>query len=103
MLHSSIEVFCIDCACYLTRMNIKKEKLKNLFVSSDLGCVTAISLFYQIWSIDKSNPQKAEFQFRRESGLDELVQSYWSNTLQVSPLAYFQQLKIIKSRLYEQK
>lgn len=80
-------------------MNITNE----YYSTSDLGCVTAISLFYAIWAIDKSNPQKAEFQFKRESGLDELVQKYWSNTLLVSPLAYFQALKTIKSRLYEQK
>lgn len=81
-------------------MNIN---LENLYTTNDLGVTTAISLFYPIWAIDKSNPQKAEFQFKREDGLDKLIENYWSNTLQLSPLAYFQQLKVIKSRLYEQK
>lgn len=75
----------------------------DLFCTTSLDLASAVSLFYPIWSIDKSNPQKAEFQFKREDGLDEIIQSYWANTLQVSPLAYFQQLKVIKSRLYEQK
>lgn len=78
-------------------------KAKDIYTTNDLGISTAISLFYPIWGIDKSNPQKAEFLFKREEGLDELIQNYWSNSLKVSPLAYFQQLKVIKSRLYEQK
>lgn len=80
-----------------------KINIKNLYSTSDLGCATAISLFFPIWAINKTNPQKAEFQFRRDDGLDKLIQNYCANTLQISPLAYFQQLKIIKSRLYEQK
>lgn len=84
-------------------MSPQREKTENLYFTSDLGLTTTISLFYPLWAIDKTNPQKAEFLFQRESGLDKLIENYWSNTLQVSPLAYFQQLKIIKSRLYEEK
>lgn len=73
----------------------------NMYFTSDLGLTTAISLYYPVWAINKNNPNKAEFVFKRESGLDKIIESYWSNTLQVSPLLYFQQLKNIKSRLYE--
>lgn len=78
-------------------------KSEDLYSTSDLGCATAINLTYPLWAINKTNPQKAEFLFQREAGLDKLIENYWSNTLQVSPLAYFQQLKIVKSRLYEEK
>lgn len=82
---------------------MNREKNENLYSSHDLGCATAISIFFPIWAIDRANPRKAEFMFKREQGLEKIVQDYWSNTLQVSPLAYFNQLKTIKSRLYEQK
>lgn len=78
------------------------KNIEDLFSTSDLALASAISMRYPLYVIDKSNPEKASFFFERDRGLDDLIQSYWSNTLQVSPLAYFQQLKIIKSRLYEQ-
>lgn len=80
-----------------------KINQKKLYSTHDLSCAAAINLFYKLWAIDTSNPKKAKFLFERQEGLDDLVQSYWSNTLKVSPLSYFQQLKVIKSRLYEQK
>lgn len=81
-------------------MGIKTE---NLYSTSDLSCATAINLFYPLWAVDRTDPKKAEFVFKREDGLDKLIESFWSNTLRVSPLTYFQQLKILKSRLYQEK
>ena len=73
----------------------------DYYSSSDLGLSTVISLFYPIDYIDKSNPQKAVFNFKRESGLDELVANYWARRLQIEPQAFLSQLKAIKTRLYE--
>ena len=78
-------------------MSIKHE---DYYSTTDLSLASALSLFIPIELIDKSNPHKAEFLFIREKGLDKLIENYWSNKLQVSPLAFFQQLKINKSRLY---
>jgi hypothetical protein len=78
------------------------KNIEDLFSTSDLALASAISMKYSLCAINKSNPEKALFLFQRDGGLDDLIQSYWSNSLMVSPLAYFQQLKILKSRLYEQ-
>lgn len=80
-----------------------KNQLENTYTTSDLACAAVISLYYPLWVVDKTNPQKATFLFKRENGLDELVESFWRRELKIEPLAYFQQLKIIKSRLYENK
>lgn len=90
-------------------MNTNQENENNLhigtdtrFRSHDLGLVTAISLFYPIEAIDRSqNPHKAQFLFKREEGLDEIVEAYFRGELKASLLAYFQQLKVVKARLYE--
>lgn len=73
----------------------------DYYSSSDLGLATVISLYYPIDCIDKSNPQKAVFNFKRESGLDELIANYWARRLQIEPQALLSQLKAIKTRLYE--
>jgi len=77
--------------------------LKDYYASSDLGISTTISLFYPIAVIDRTNPHKANFIFKRDEGLDKLIEAYWKNELKVDPLAYFNQLRVIKSRLYEER
>ena len=81
---------------------MKNENLNvnEYYASSDLALVTAISLWYPIEAIDKTNPRKAQFLFKRDENLDQLIEAYWKNEIKVSPIAYFQQLKIIKARLY---
>jgi hypothetical protein len=75
-------------------------KEKNLFRTSDLALATTISLFYPIEAIDKQNPHKAYFIFKREEGLDELIEKYWRGELRVEPKTFFNQLRVIKARLY---
>ncbi|OGH23827.1 MAG: hypothetical protein A2629_00075 [Candidatus Levybacteria bacterium RIFCSPHIGHO2_01_FULL_41_15] len=72
----------------------------NSYKCSDLALATVISLSYPIEAIDRLNPRKAEFIFKRDDGLDTLIENYWRGELRVEPQTYFNQLRIIKSRLY---
>lgn len=74
----------------------------NYYSTSDLALATAISLFYPLEAVDKQNPHKAQFLFKRDADLEQLIEAYWKGELKVNPAAYFQQLKIIKTRLYEE-
>lgn len=83
---------------------MRRESTSNLYATSDLSLASALSLYFPLWAVDKDNPnKKAEFVFKREPGLDELVEAFWRRQLQVEPLTYFQALKAIKSQLYENK
>ena len=84
-------------------MTMTQEKLSSdkYFSSSDLALVTAISLHFPIDAIDRRNPYKAYFLFKRDEDLDRLINSYYRGERQEDPIKYFQQLKIIKARLYE--
>ncbi len=73
----------------------------DYYSSSDLGLVVVLSLYFPIDSLDKTNPQKVIFSFKRETGLDDLVANYWARRLQVEPQALLSQLKSIKTRIYE--
>ena len=68
--------------------------------TTDLALSTAISLWYPIESIDRHDPRQSTFVFRRDENLDDLLSSYWSDTLKVSPQRYFNQLRALKARLY---
>ena len=81
--------------------NVYEESLPRLYKSADLGLVTTLSLFYPIDFIDRTNPDKVIFNFKREVGLDELVANYWARRLQVEPQALLNQQKAIKTRIHE--
>lgn len=79
-------------------------KINDYYPTSDLALATALSLFYPVDSIDRQNPHKAVFLFKRKgTEIDQLIETYWKGELKVNPAAYFQQLKIIKARLYEER
>ncbi len=84
-------------------MNHDTEPVNNYYTTSDLALATAISLCFPIDVIDKQNPRKVSFLFKREEKLDELIEAYWKRELKIEPQQYFNQLKAIKARLYSEK
>lgn len=84
-------------------MNSNNLNINDYYSTSDLGLAAAISLSYPLEAIDRQNPYKAQFLFRRDKHIDQLIESYWRGEMKISPQAYFNQLKVIKSRLYEDR
>lgn len=75
----------------------------DLYITSDLSLASLLSLSYVLDHIDQTNPRRAVFVFRRDDGIDQLVEAFWSDQAQVSPRLYFSQIKYLKSRLYEER
>lgn len=84
-------------------MTQENLKLNDYYSTSDLALATTLSLFYPIEAIDRQDPHKAQFLFKRNEELNQLIEAYWRGELKVNPATYFNQLKIIKARLYEEK
>lgn len=73
------------------------------FKTSDLGLVAALQIFgYPIETMDRSNPAKIIFVIAGDKMMDDLIQKFWSKNLEVDALSYFESLKNIKSRIYQQ-
>lgn len=83
-------------------MSITQEysELNDYYATSDLALSTAISLYFPLDTVDRTNPHKAQFLFKRSEQLDQIIESYWRGELKVEPQTYFNQLKSIKTRLY---
>ena len=81
----------------------QKLNTNNYYSTSDLALAAAVSLWYPIDAIDRQNPHKATFLFKRDEKFDELLEVYWKRELKVEPQTYFNQLKAIKARLYSEK
>lgn len=82
---------------------INKSKQNDFYKISDLACSATLTLFgFPIERIEKVNPRKALFVFKRTSELDETINKYWKRQLKVEPAAYFEQLSFIKARIYSE-
>lgn len=81
----------------------KLLKERDFYKTSDLTLATVLSLYYPIEAIDRTNPDRVQFLFKREEGLEEVVEKYWRRELRVEPQAFFNQLRIIKARLYGER
>jgi hypothetical protein len=55
---------------------------------------------FELIGIEKSNPQKALFTFKREGNIDEVANRYFANKLKVSARSYADNLKALKNKLY---
>ncbi|MDD2646473.1 MAG: DUF5659 domain-containing protein [Patescibacteria group bacterium] len=82
---------------------MKREisKQNDFFESSDLTICTTLCYFgYQIETISRQISSKVIFSIKKDEKLDELIQKYWAHQLLVEPMAFFNCLKEIKSRIY---
>lgn len=75
----------------------------NFFRSFDLGLSAAlISVGFSLVSLDREDFRKVQFVFRRGDGMDDVIDAYWANRLEVKARTYFDTLKMLKNRLYSE-
>lgn len=76
-------------------------KLNDYFETSDFALATTLlCLGFVIDCLDKTNPSKATFIFKRTKELENTVQAFWNNQLKVNPKDFFNNQKELKSRIY---
>lgn len=74
---------------------------KDFYRTADLSLAVSLSLFCPIEAIDRPpHSNRSFFLFKRSEQLDALIESYHKGEMRVDPAIYFNQLKIIKTRLY---
>ena len=80
----------------------KPENENNYYNTSDLYLVATLTLWYPLESLDKTNPEKTVFNFLLTEDFQKTLDKYWRNELLVEPKALLNNLKVIKTRLYEE-
>lgn len=70
------------------------------FKTSDLCLGTTISLYFPIQKVEFQNSGKGIFVFDKNKEIDDIINRYWNGSLLVNPVEFFQQLKVLKSRIY---
>ena len=75
----------------------------SVFTTYDLGCSTALLCAdFELITVEKSNPRKALFVFKKESGIEETANKYFSDRLNVKARSFFDHLKALKNKLYSE-
>jgi hypothetical protein len=73
----------------------------KMFLTFDLGLATClVSLGYELWNLDKTNPKKVQFIFKRADGIDMVVNDYWQDDLKINARTLFDNQKMLKNRIY---
>jgi hypothetical protein len=71
------------------------------FITFDIGLAAAlVTLGYTLFDVDKTNPKKSQFIFKRDEQIDKMVNKYWDNTLTLHARSLVDNLKMLKNRLY---
>lgn len=79
------------------------EDYNDYFCTFDLGAAAAlVSAGFQLVSLDKANPRKAQFTFLREAEIQAVLDDYWTDRLEVKARSFFDNLKMLKNRLYSE-
>ena len=74
-----------------------------IFTTYDLGASTALLCAgFELLSVDKVNPRKALFIFRKTSGIEDAANQYFSDQLRVGARSFFDNLRALKNRLYSE-
>lgn len=80
---------------------IPSDDATDVFTTFDLGVSTALLCAgFELLSVDKENPKKALFIFRKEEDIEETANSYFADKLDVRARSFFDHLKSLKNRLY---
>ncbi len=74
-----------------------------VFTTYDMGCSAALLCAgFELLSLNKEQPHKSLFVFRRADGIEDVVDGYWSDRLEVKARSFFDSIKALKNRLYSE-
>lgn len=74
-----------------------------VFSTYDLGVSAALlCLNFQLIYVDKTNPRKALFIFKKEKGIEKAANEYFTDQLEVKARSFFDHLKALKNQLYSE-
>ncbi|MDD5146891.1 MAG: DUF5659 domain-containing protein [Candidatus Pacebacteria bacterium] len=83
-------------------MTMSQPNRIKIFRTADLAITAALSIFgFIVDEVERISPTRSVFIFKDSFKLQEIIKQYWRSELKVEPQAYFNQLKVLKARIYE--
>lgn len=73
----------------------------GFYSTYDLGCASAlVTAGFEILDLDRTNPRKVNFIFKRDTGIEAVADDFWSDRLEQKSRAFWDNTKNLKNRLY---
>ncbi len=74
-----------------------------VFTTYDLGVSAALACSgFELLSLNKDDPRKALFIFKRQDGIEDRANQYFLDQLTVKARAFFDTIKALKNQLYSE-
>ena len=74
---------------------------QNEFSTFDLGLSSVlVTLGYELLELDKSNPKKVRFVFKREKNIEQVMSDYFNDKVKLPAQTLFNNQKNLKNRIY---
>lgn len=81
----------------------REDDEASVFTTYDLGVSAALlCLGYKLIRLDRDDPRKALFVFRKEPDIDTYANQYFSDQLKVKARSFFDSIKALKNKLYSE-
>jgi len=78
--------------------NYKQDKV---FTTYDLGCAAAlITKGFKLVALDRTYPRKIQFIFEKTDEINDIINEYLIDTLEIKARSYFDNIRALKSRIY---
>lgn len=78
--------------------------VEKMFETSEFGLATAlISYGFQLEYLDRHIPDRVEFGFKKEQGLERVSENFWKGSLMVNAVNYYNAFKLLKARLRNER
>lgn len=83
-------------------MTMNHQNKNNIFRTADLAITAALCVSgFIVQEVERVSPTRSVFLFGESAELRDTVNKYWRGELRIEPQSYFNQLKILKARIYE--
>ncbi len=83
--------------------NKTKKPSFEIFSTYDLGVSSALLCAgFELVSVEKDNPRKALFIFKKGVGIEETANSYFADKLELRARSFFDAIKALKNKLYSE-
>ena len=77
------------------------EISKGRYATNNLALSAALALWHPLNEVEKGSSKRVTFVFKRSSALDTDIERFYNRDLPVEPNEYYQQLQVLKARIYE--
>ncbi|MCX6761120.1 MAG: DUF5659 domain-containing protein [Candidatus Nealsonbacteria bacterium] len=81
---------------------MNSSNTKDIFRTADLAITAALSVSgFVVDEVEKVSPTRSVFIFIDSAELQEAINKFWRGEMLIEPMAFFNQLKLLKARIYE--